>query len=178
MKVRSSLCFIIFTLTACVTHLPADNLTRSEEPGDLLHSERPGVVQTFRQSVRSTDRNTYSRAALALRRWMMEHDPHYPTYHFAGPESWINDANGVIYHEGQYHLFYQYDPILSDGTRCERCWGHAVSEDLVHWKDWPVAMWPDSPYDRKGVYSGNIIIDDEGIPTAFYTGNIDGGDEA
>jgi beta-fructofuranosidase len=178
MKIASLLCFIIFTLTGCITHVPADNVTRSEDPGDPFHAERSDVIRTFRDIVRSKDIEAYSTAARALRHWMMENDPHYPTYHFVGPESWINDANGVIYHEGQYHLFYQYDPILSDGTRCERCWGHAVSKDLVHWKDWPVAMWPDSPYDRKGVYSGNVIIDDEGIPTALYTGNIAGGDEA
>jgi len=178
MKVTSLLCLIIFTFTACVTPFPSDDPILTENSDGLSDGEWPAVVQTFRQSVRSTDTDVYSMAALELRHWMMDHDPHYPTYHFVGPESWINDANGVIYHEGQYHLFYQYDPILPDGTRSERCWGHAASKDLVHWTDWPVALWPDSPYDRKGVYSGNVMIDDEGIPTAFYTGNVAGGDEA
>jgi len=169
---------IIGTFTACVTPFSVDDPILTENSDELSDGEWPAVVQTFRQSVRTTDTYVYSMAALELRHWMMDHDPHYPTYHFAGPESWINDANGVIYHKGQYHLFYQYDPILPDGTRSERCWGHAVSKDLVHWTDWPVALWPDSSYDRKGVYSGNVIIDDEEIPTAFYTGNIAGGDEA
>lgn len=133
----------------------------------------PAPVADFRKAVRSTDVETYSRAALALRKWMIENDPHYPIYHFTGPESWINDPNGPIYHGGKYHLFYQFDPIV-DGQRSKRCWGHAVSDDLVHWVDWPVALWPDSPYDRGGVYSGNVFIDNDGFPCALYTGNVAG----
>lgn len=84
-------------------------------------------VEEFRRVVKSKDIKTFSHAALELRHYMMEHDPHLPIYHFTGPESWINDANGVIYHEGLYHLFYQFDPIV-DGQRSARCWGHAVSK--------------------------------------------------
>ncbi|MHC4202614.1 MAG: glycoside hydrolase family 32 protein, partial [Planctomycetota bacterium] len=130
-------------------------------------------VDAFRRVVKTQDIDTFCKAALALRRWMMEKDPDRPLYHFTGPESWINDPNGVIYHEGAYHLFYQFDPIV-DGRRSKRTWGHAVSKDLVHWKDWPVAIWPDSRHDRGGVYSGNMVIDDEGVPTALYTGNVAG----
>jgi beta-fructofuranosidase len=133
----------------------------------------PAPVADYRKVVRSTDVETYSRAALALRQWMIENDSHRPIYHFTGPESWINDPNGPIYHGGKYHLFYQFDPIV-DGQRSKRCWGHAVSEDLVHWTDWPVAVWPDSPYDRGGVYSGNVFIDNDGFPCALYTGNVAG----
>lgn len=136
-------------------------------------SAMPEQVERFRRVVKSGDVETFSKAALALRRWMIRSDPHRPIYHFTGPESWINDPNGVIYHEGAYHLFYQFDPIV-DGKRSKRCWGHAVSRNLVHWKDWPVAIWPDSKYDRGGVYSGNMVIDDAGVPTALYTGNVAG----
>jgi beta-fructofuranosidase len=141
------------------------------------------AIERFRESVHSTDIATYSQAALALRRWMIANDPHYPVFHFVGPESWINDPNGPIYHEGRYHLFYQFDPMvrgeLGGGNRwvrSKRCWGHAVSTDLVHWADWPVALWPDSDQDFGGVYSGNTIIDDEGTPCALYTGNTTGND--
>ena len=130
-------------------------------------------IEAYRAVVKSKDKSIYAEAALKLRRWMIEKDPHRPMYHFTGPESWINDPNGVIYHKGTYHLFYQYDPIV-DGERAERCWGHAVSKDLVHWEDWPIALWPDTKYDRNGVYSGNMVIDDNGVPTALYTGNVSG----
>lgn len=130
-------------------------------------------VDFYRAVVKSRDRSIYTRAALDLRLWTMKNDPYRPIFHFTGPESWINDPNGVIYHKGIYHLFYQFDPVVN-GQRSKRCWGHATSTDLVYWEDWPVALWPDTPYDRGGVYSGNMVIDDNGIPTALYTGNVQG----
>ena len=128
--------------------------------------------KAFHDVIRSTDVETYARAARGMRE-VMSADPHRPIYHFLGPLSWMNDPNGVIYHKGQYHVFYQFDPIV-DGKRSARTWGHAVSDDLVHWRDWPVAIWPDTRYDRNGVYSGNMVIDDAGVPTALYTGNVRG----
>lgn len=142
------------------------------------YADLPKAVADYRRVVNSTDVETYSRAALALRQWMIENDPHRPLYHFTGPESWINDPNGPIYHEGKYHLFYQFDPQVPDGhsgwRRSQRCWGHAVSEDLIHWVDWPVASWPDTPYDCGGVYSGNTFVDDGGHLCGLYTGNVSG----
>jgi len=132
-------------------------------------------VEAYRAVVASKDKSTYAKAALDLRRWVIKNDPYRPIFHFTGPESWINDPNGVIYHRGTYHLFYQYDPIIQ-GKRSNRCWGHAVSKDLVHWEDWPVALWPDTRYDGGGVYSGNTFIH-EGKITALYTGNVGGHSE-
>jgi len=137
----------------------------------------PEPVADYRRVVKSTDLETYSRAARALRKWMIANDPHRPIYHFTGTECWINDPNGPIYHEGKYHLFYQFDPQVPDGRggwrRSARCWGHAVSDDLVHWVDWPVAVWPDTPYDCGGVYSGNTFSHDGKIH-GLYTGNVSG----
>lgn len=158
-----SLFLSIVILTPAVLRAEADNAAAG----------LPNEVAAFRQVVQSKDLDTFSKAAVRLRRWMIENDPHRPVYHFTGPESWINDPNGVIYHQGKYHLFYQFDPIVN-GRRSKRCWGHAVSDNLVHWADWPVAIWPDSPHDREGVYSGNMVIDDDGVPTALYTGNVRG----
>jgi sucrose-6-phosphate hydrolase SacC (GH32 family) len=98
----------------------------------------------------------------------MARDPDWPVYHLTAPMGWISDPNGAIYYRGKYHLFYQHNPVQKG--RSER-WGHVVSEDLVHWKDWPIAIWPDSPFDRTAAFSGNIVIDDRGVPTALYTGN-------
>jgi len=141
-----------------------------EKPFGTEKQDSKSPVEAYRAVVKSKNKAIYSRAALELRKWMIKNDPHYPIYHFTGPESWINDPNGVIFHKGQYHLFYQYDPIV-DGERSKRCWGHAVSNDLVHWEDWPIALWPDTEYDSLGVYSGNMVIDDNGIPTVLYTGS-------
>jgi hypothetical protein len=57
-------------------------------------------VEAYRAVVQSKDKPTDARAALDLRHWMIENDPHMPVYHFTGPECWINDPNGVIYHKG------------------------------------------------------------------------------
>lgn len=111
--------------------------------------------------------------ALELRKGIIANDPHRPIYHFTGPESWINDPNGPICYKGEYHLYYQYAPMVDD-NRSPICWGHAVSDDLIHWVDWPIALWPDRQYDRNGVYSGNTMIDDKGMLNAFYTGNVGG----
>ena len=57
-------------------------------------------VEAYRAVVQSKDKPTDARAALDLRHWMIENDPHMPVYHFTGPECWINDPNGVIYQKG------------------------------------------------------------------------------
>lgn len=54
-----------------------------------------------------------------------------PQMHFAPEIGWMNDPNGLIYYEGKYHIFYQYNPV---GYRWNNlCWGHCVSDDLIHW---------------------------------------------
>ena len=67
-------------------------------------------------------------------------DPHRPRYHFLPPDGWTNDPNGVIQWEGSYHLFYQHNPHGPFWGTIH--WGHAVSTDLVHWEDLPVALEP------------------------------------
>lgn len=98
----------------------------------------------------------------------LEHDFHRPVYHFIAPSSWMNDPNGVIHWGGEYHLFYQYHP---DRPRFGLAhWGHALSEDAINWRDLPVALspTPGGP-DETGCWSG-CIVDDDGLPTAVYTG--------
>lgn len=58
-------------------------------------------VGAYRAVIQSKDKTTYARATLDLRHWMIENGSHMPVYHFTGPECWINDSNGVIYHKGR-----------------------------------------------------------------------------
>lgn len=88
--------------------------------------------------------------------------------HLKAPENWINDPNGCIYFKGRYHLFYQHFPYAPMwGTMY---WGHAVSDDLVHWSHEKIALFPTKDYDRNGVFSGSAVEKD-GKMYLYYTAN-------
>ncbi|ACB09651.1 MAG TPA: glycoside hydrolase family 32 protein [Thermotoga sp.] len=79
-----------------------------------------------------------------------------PNYHFFPITGWMNDPNGLIFWKGKYHMFYQYNPRKPEWGNI--CWGHAVSDDLVHWKHLPVALYPDD--ETHGVFSGSAVEKD------------------
>lgn len=80
------------------------------------------------------------------------------TLHVKAPGNWINDPNGFIYYQGNYHLFYQYFPYAPEWGTMH--WGHAVSEDLLHWQHLGVALYPTKDYDRNGIFSGSAMEKD------------------
>lgn len=86
--------------------------------------------------------------------------------HLKAPGHWINDPNGFIYYKGQYHLFYQHFPYLPRWGTMH--WGHAVSDDLLHWEHRDIALYPSKAYDRNGVFSGSAVEVD-GALRLYYT---------
>jgi beta-fructofuranosidase len=94
-------------------------------------------------------------------------DPHHPIYHFTPPANWMNDPNGLVSWQGMTHLFYQYNPTIPVWGTLH--WGHAVSQDLVHWQHLPIAMSPKpGTPDADGCWSGSALMTDDG-PIFFYT---------
>ena len=91
-------------------------------------------------------------------------------YHFMAEAGWINDPNGLIFFGGKYHLFYQYNPY--DSYWGAMHWGHAVSDDMIHWEYLPIALAPSEYYDNHkegGCFSGSAIEYD-GKLYLLYTG--------
>ncbi|MAU71760.1 MAG: glycosyl hydrolase family 32 [Pseudozobellia sp.] len=81
-------------------------------------------------------------------------EPYRPQFHFSPDSMWMNDPNGMVYHQGKYHLFYQFYPDSTVWGPMH--WGHAVSEDLIHWKHNPIALYPD---ELGYIFSGSAVLD-------------------
>jgi sucrose-6-phosphate hydrolase SacC (GH32 family) len=94
-------------------------------------------------------------------RLKMAGDPHRPLYHFVSPESSLNDPNGLCFWQGRWHLFYQGYPPEDKRQH----WGHAVSDDLVHWRDLPYAIYP-NPEEK--CYSGATLVEKDRVIAMYH----------
>ena len=102
--------------------------------------------------------------------------PYRPQVHFSPQQHWTNDPNGLVFFHGEYHLFYQYNPLGDEWGHMS--WGHAVSTDMLHWKELPVAI-PEK--DGVMIFTGSIVVDRDNtsglcVPktkclVAIYTGH-------
>lgn len=82
-----------------------------------------------------------------------------PAYHFSSRRGWLNDPNGLVYHDGIYHMYYQHNPLGTPHGGVNICWGHAVSSDLLHWTEKDDAI---RPWTRNwSIASGSAVVDYE-----------------
>ena len=79
-----------------------------------------------------------------------------PQFHFTARTGWINDPNGLVYFDGIYHMYFQFLPHNLQGTSGNKYWGHAISRDLVHWRQLQTAISPDK---AGGIWSGSAAVD-------------------
>src|SRR3954468_3355291 len=92
---------------------------------------------------------------IAVAQEQSSREPYRPQFHFSPRQNWTNDPNGFVWFDGEYHLFYQYNP--AGDTWGHMSWGHAVSRDLVHWEELPVAL-----AEENGImiFTGSTVVDE------------------
>ncbi len=100
------------------------------------------------------DKSQASDAADSEDHAMTEEKLYRPNFHFTPKNNWMNDPNGMFYLNGKYHLYFQYYP--EDNVWGPMHWGHTISEDLIHWKEQEIALYPDS---LGYIFSGSAVVD-------------------
>ena len=101
-------------------------------------------------------------------------DPARPIYHLSQPLGWLFDPAGAWYYKGKYHVF-SYHNIYA--RLAYNSLDHYVSDDLIHWTQWPIGPWADSKNDIYGIWLNNHFLDDKGVPTAIYSAIGEGGNQ-
>ena len=111
--------------------------------------------ELMKQNIEKAQREIDSKKDIVKKGKMRQH------YHFMAQTGWLNDPNGLIYFRGKYHFFFQHNPY--NGFWDSMHWGHAVSDDMLHWEYLPLALAPSETYDnhlRGGCFSGSAIEHD------------------
>jgi beta-fructofuranosidase len=145
------------------------------------------VTYQKQKAISSTDVNTLEKQLLEIGHLIAKQQlksieplllpvacPHRPHWHISPPQGLLNDPNGFIYHQGQYHLFYQLYPFAC--VHKDKYWVHLTSKDLINWHWQSVALTPSDYFDSHGVFSGHAISYEQEL-LLFYTGNVRIGEE-
>ena len=141
------------------------NSTRRRDEHELRSDYTSKVPRfTFPDSLAAQEEQLRSNPLLrrfAESRTRLESEPHRPDYHFVSPEGKMNDPNGLCCWQGRWHLFYQAYPPEDPRQH----WGHAVSEDLIHWRDLPLAIYP---HPEEYVFSGSTLVEEDRVIAIYH----------
>ena len=135
---------------------------------------KEGVIQVAKMAKESEGLNSIFVDTTVKGFDSLYNEKNRPQFHFTSRRGWHNDPNGLVYYKGEYHLFYQHNPLGWAGSNIS--WGHAISTDLVHWKEVAPALYPDQMGTE---FSGSGVVDwnntaglqqgDENTLVLFYT---------
>ncbi len=121
------------------------------------------IIFTIFISCKNEPQTTQNQEEVTTSNVVWHEEEHRPQFHFSPKENWMNDPNGMVYYEGEYHLFYQYHPESTIWGPMH--WGHAISTDLVHWEHLPIALEPD---ELGYIFSGSAVVDWNNNPCLPY----------
>jgi len=161
MKRRSFLKHTALSATALA--LPASKVLGARDKKPNHESKVPKF--TFANTLAEQERQLKDNPLLARfreSRKKLLKDPHHPLYHFVSPENRLNDPNGLCFWQGRWHMFYQGYPPEDPRQH----WGHVISDDLIHWRDLPYAIYPNP---ERACFSGSAMVE-EGRVIAMYHG--------
>ncbi len=131
--------------------------------GKTTHRDKASQANKVRAAQEAQLRQHPILHQFAESRQRLAKDAYRPLYHFVSPESGLNDPNGLCFWRGRWHLFYQGYPPENPRPH----WGHAVSDDLIHWRDLPYAI---KPGPEEACWSGSTLVEDQRV-IAMYHGH-------
>jgi beta-fructofuranosidase len=156
---------LIFSFYLVIAQSQEDNFV----PGGTIPEGHPDYTSKvpeykFSNTLKKQERELKKNPLLkrfAKSREAMAEEPHLPNYHFVSPENRLNDPNGLSYWKGKWHLFYQAYPPEDPRQH----WGHAVSDDLIHWSDLPYAIYPNP---ERAVFSGTTLVEEDRVIAMYH----------
>ena len=159
---------IIDTYTGRWGHINIDHIVQSDKPrkptfkdiGNKSLVPQYPFANTLAEQEKQLKTNPFLER-FRVSREKMKNDPHLPLYHFTSPENRLNDPDGLCFWQGRWHMFYQGYPPEDPRQH----WGHAVSDDLIHWRDLPYAIYPNP---ERACYSGSTLVEDNRVIAMYH----------
>ena len=164
-----------------LVHLLIGRDAREKKIGPYLTTAINGLIEEikiYNREIKPADLEihsslaTHKKPVLAIPAIRFQDDFNRPKYHLLPAANWTNETHGLLFYKGKYHIFNQKD--ASNLLLAQINWGHFSSPDLLHWTEHKPALTPEKGYDQNGIWSGHVVLNDQGVPTISYTA---GGDK-